>query len=61
MMEPLRDVDLFMPLLMKLTKEGRCEVWREACLVYPEEIWSALKNQGNVDLHSLKYAEKIPG
>ena len=59
-MESLKDVDLLMPLLMRLTKPNREEFWREASLIYPEEIWRALKDLGDVDLHSLKYAEKIP-
>ena len=59
-MESLKDLDLLMPLLAKLTKHGREEFWREASLIYPEEIWTALKDLGDVDLHTLKWSGKIP-
>jgi hypothetical protein len=59
-MEPLTDLDLILPLFQKLTKKGREDFWREACLLYSEEIWKALKSQGAVDFSALEWSRKIP-
>ena len=50
MNESLKDIDLLMPLLMRLTEQGREEFWRESSLIYPEEMWRALKDLGDADL-----------
>jgi hypothetical protein len=60
-MDALTDLDLILPLFQKLSKKGREDFFKQACMIYPTEIWDALQGLGMVDFSSLKrWGQKIP-
>lgn len=57
----LTDTDLLLPLFQKLSKDSRMEFWREACLLYSDEIWATMKEMGTIDFGIFKrWGDKIP-